>query len=53
MAIAAGCDNVSLEAVRLELDRVLKSRVFYPSTRLCKFLKFTVEYTMAGKADLL
>jgi TolB-like protein len=53
MALAFACDGVSKEAVRMELNRVLKSRVFSQSTRLCKFLDFTIEHTIAGKADLL
>lgn len=53
MATAAVGDSASTEAIRLQLDRILKSRVFCQSIRLCKFLQFTVEYTIAGKADLL
>ena len=53
MATPAACNSISIEAVRMELEQVLKSRVFSQSIRLCRFLRFTVEYTIAGKADLL
>lgn len=53
MDIAAICNDASTEVIRLELNRILTSRAFSKSTRLCKFLHFTVEYTIAGKADLL
>ncbi len=53
MTIAPACDRVTVEDARFELDRVLKSRVFSHSIRLCRFLRFTVEYGISGKADLL
>ncbi len=40
-------------AVRAELDRVLASDGFVNSERLTRFLRFTVEKTLAGEADQL
>jgi len=40
-------------AVRAELDRVLASEGFVNSERLTRFLRFTVEKTLAGEADQL
>jgi hypothetical protein len=53
MAIAAACDSIPLKDIRQELERVLKSRVFRQSLRLCEFLRFAVECTIEGKGNLL
>ena len=53
MTIGPACDGISTEDALFELERVLKSRVFSNSRRLCRFLRFTVEYAVADKADLL
>jgi hypothetical protein len=53
MAIASVCDGISLKDVRQELERVLRSRVFRQSLRLCAFLRFAVECTIEGNGHLL
>jgi TolB-like protein len=53
MNIAEAWDRITADDVLLELKRVLKSRIFSQSVRLCRFLRFTVEYAMEGKANLL
>ncbi|HZQ53981.1 MAG TPA: hypothetical protein VFB14_17395 [Bryobacteraceae bacterium] len=45
--------TVNSRTVELELARVLQSREFQDSGRMCRFLRFTVEATLAGKADEL
>ena len=46
-------DSISEEAVRHELFRILESPMFVQSDRLCRFLRFTVETTVAGEAETL
>jgi hypothetical protein len=46
-------DKVSEQAIREELSRVLQSSMFAQSDRLGRFLRFTVETTLAGDADTL
>lgn len=44
---------LATEDVRRHLNRVLTSRHFAESERLCAFLRYVVESTLAGKADHL
>ena len=46
-------ENISEAAIREELSRILESPWFIQSGRLSWFLRFTVEATLAGKADPL
>jgi hypothetical protein len=46
-------DKISEQAIREELSRVLQSSMFAQSDRLGRFLRFTVETTLAGEADTL
>ncbi len=46
-------DAISEEAIRDELARILKSSMFVQSDRLGRFLRFTVETTLAGEAEML
>jgi hypothetical protein len=41
------------EAIREALSRIPESAMFMQSTRLSRFLRFTVEATLAGEADML
>ena len=41
------------EEIRAQLERVLASRLFARSNRLCRFLRFSVEESLAGKAGRL
>src|SRR5579872_2703728 len=43
-------DKISEQAIREELSRVLQSSMFAQSDRLSRFLRFTVETTLAGEA---
>ena len=53
-AIAAeNTDTISEEAIRDVLTRILGSSPFVHSDRLRRFLRFTVETTLAGKAEML
>jgi hypothetical protein len=45
--------TLSEEAIRDELSRILESSMFIQSDRLGRFLRFTVETTLAGKAQML
>jgi hypothetical protein len=45
--------NPSEQAIRDELSRILASPIFAQSGRLSRFLHFTVETTLAGKAEML
>ena len=45
--------RVAPEAVRAQLQRILASEHFARSERLSRFLEFTVEQTLAGRAELL
>ena len=44
---------ISEEAIRDELARILESSMFVQSDRLGRFLRFTVETTLAGEAEIL
>jgi TolB-like protein len=46
-------DTISEEAIRDELSRILESSMFVQSDRLGRFLRFTVETTLAGERDTL
>jgi hypothetical protein len=45
--------TISEEAIREALTRILESAMFTQSDRLSRFLRFTVEATLAGEADTL
>jgi TolB-like protein len=45
--------EIAQEAIRDELSRILGSSMFVQSGRLCKFLRYTVETTLAGGAESL
>src|SRR5260370_15728578 len=45
--------DVSTEAVRAHLQKLLASSVFVRSQRMQRFLSFTVEQTLAGNAEQL
>jgi TolB-like protein len=45
--------GISEEVVREELSRILESSMFIQSDRLSRFLRFTVEATLAGEAEML
>lgn len=45
--------EIAHEAVREELSRILKSSIFVQSGRLGRFLRYTVETTLAGDAETL
>jgi hypothetical protein len=45
--------TISEEAIREALARILESAMFIQSDRLSRFLRFTVEATLAGQADTL
>jgi hypothetical protein len=46
-------ENISEEAVREELSHILESSIFVQSDRLGRFLRYTVETTLAGDAETL
>jgi len=46
-------EGISEEAIREELSRILESSMFIQSDRLSRFLRFTVEATLAGEAEML
>jgi hypothetical protein len=46
-------DQLSGDSIREELSRILESSLFAQSDRLGRFLRFTVETTLAGQADAL
>jgi len=46
-------EKISEETVREELSRNLESSMFIQSDRLGRFLRFTVETTLAGDAEML
>ncbi len=48
-----GEDQLSEDLIREELSRILDSSLFAQSDRLGRFLRFTVETTLAGEADTL
>jgi TolB-like protein/Flp pilus assembly protein TadD len=43
----------SPEQVRAQLDKILASRLFVRSERLCRFLRFCAELELAGESDRL
>jgi TolB-like protein/Tfp pilus assembly protein PilF len=43
----------SADQVRAELEKILSSRIFVRSERLCRFLRFTVENALTGELDQL
>src|ERR1700688_4587473 len=45
--------EIAQEAIREELSRILESPVFVQSDRLGRFLRYTVEATLAGDAEIL
>jgi TolB-like protein len=45
--------TLSEEAIRDQLSRILESSMFVQSDRLGRFLRFTVETTLAGKGKML
>jgi hypothetical protein len=45
--------EIAQEAIREELSRILESPVFVQSDRLGRFLRYTVETTLAGDAEIL
>jgi TolB-like protein len=45
--------EIAQEAIREELSRILESSLFIQSDRLGRFLRFTVETTLAGDAEML
>ena len=45
--------KISEETIREQLSRILESPMFIQSNRLSRFLRFTVEATLAGDADML
>lgn len=45
--------DVSAEAIRTQLDRILASPGFVHSERMARFLRFAVEQTLQGHADSL
>jgi hypothetical protein len=48
-----GEDQRSEDSIREQLSRILQSSLFAQSDRLGRFLRFTVETTLAGEADML
>jgi hypothetical protein len=46
-------EKISEQAVREELSRILESSTFVQSDRLGRFLRYTVEMTLAGDAETL
>ena len=46
-------EGISEEPIREELSRILESSMFIQSDRLSRFLRFTVEATLAGEAGTL
>ena len=45
--------DVSAEAIRMQLERILASPGFTHSDRMARFLCFTIEQTIQGHADSL
>ena len=46
-------EEVPEEAIREQLSRIVESTVFAQSERLGRFLRFTIEMTLAGSGDQL
>jgi hypothetical protein len=53
MTEGESASKISEQAIREELSRVLESSVFAQSDRLGRFIRFTVETTLAGEAETL
>jgi hypothetical protein len=53
MSAVTSEEKISEEAIREELSRILESPMFIQSDRLSRFLRFTVEATLAGDAGML
>jgi hypothetical protein len=53
ISAATSEEKISAEAIREELSRILESPMFVQSDRLSRFLRFTIEATLAGDADKL
>jgi hypothetical protein len=45
--------EIAQEAIREELSRILASSIFVQSDRLGRFLRYTIETTLAGDAEIL
>jgi hypothetical protein len=45
--------EIDQEAIRAELSRILESPIFVQSDRLGRFLRYTIETTLAGDAETL
>jgi hypothetical protein len=45
--------DASVDAIRKQLERILASPGFVHSDRKARFLRFTVDRTIAGQADQL
>lgn len=50
---ASGDLRIAERAIREQLSRILESQIFAQSDRLSRFLRFTVETTLAGNAEAL
>jgi hypothetical protein len=50
---AGNVSPIGQEAIRQELSRILDSPIFVQSDRLGRFLRYTVEMTLAGNAESL
>jgi hypothetical protein len=50
---ATSQEKISEEAIRGALSRILESAMFIQSDRLSRFLRFTVETTLAGQGETL
>ena len=46
-------ETISEDAVRDELSKILENSIFVQSDRLGRFLRFTVEKTLAGEGEML
>jgi|SRR6516164_1457111 hypothetical protein len=45
--------NISEQEIRDQVARLLKSAIFVQSDRLSRFLRFTIETTLAGESETL
>jgi hypothetical protein len=53
MSEASGEAKIAGQAIRDQLSRILEGPIFAQSERLARFLRFTVQTTLAGNADVL
>src|SRR5690348_2827400 len=53
LALTTVSEHASRQSVEDQLNRILSSKLFAQSARMSRFLRFTVEHTLAGKADEL